>query len=66
MIDSWSKNSFYKSQLDSNFDEVYARTERSLKSFMETWCDYGTPITINKNRGVVVLHIDVGDIISRL
>lgn len=47
----WSDDSFLLAQLDSNFDEVYQRVERSTKAFINEWSESGSKITVDKNRG---------------
>jgi len=48
---TWSDDTFLLAQLDHDFDFVYEKLKKSIKSFMETWSDNGTKITIDKNRG---------------
>jgi len=47
----WSDDPFLLAQLDSNFEVVYDRLQRSIKAFIEEWSANDSPITIDKNRG---------------
>jgi len=56
MRKNWSDDPFLLAQLDTNFDEVYARLVKSTKAFMEAWSEESNvegsdKITIDKNRG---------------
>ena len=49
---NWSDDPFLLAQLESNYDDVYERLRRSIRSFMQAWSsDKDTPITVDKNRG---------------
>jgi len=51
---TWSDDSFLLSQLDNNYEEVYDRLKRSIKSFIETWTyAEDKSMFIDKNRGWV-------------
>jgi sulfotransferase len=47
----WSDDPFLLAQLDDNFEEVYARLERSWRAFMLAWCAGDARMVVDKNRG---------------
>lgn len=47
----WSDDHFLLSQLDSDFEVVHNRLQRSTRAFMQAWSDETTrPIVVDKNR----------------
>ena len=45
---AWSDDPFLLAQLDSNFEGVYERLDRSVRAFREAWSsDEDTPITVD-------------------
>lgn len=47
----WSKDDFFKAQLDSNFEKIHKKLGNVLKNVIDTWnSDYIEKIVIEKNR----------------
>jgi sulfotransferase len=47
----WSNDPFLLAQLDNDFDKTYERLKKATLSFMNTYSENKTKLTIDKNRG---------------